>query len=111
MLTSTDYIGIGVLITTATTGIIQIINTIRLKAIDVKVDGNTTAQNALIAHLQGKISDKESQIADARQVAAVLASNPVAVAPAAVVVDKLETIAVNTKETAQAVKDSKGIKK
>ena len=73
-MTSTDYIGIGVLITTAVSGLVQIINAVKLKSIGAAVDGTATAQATLIAELHDKITDKNLQISGARETAAVLAS-------------------------------------
>jgi hypothetical protein len=72
-MTTTDYIGIGVLITTACSGIVQIIGAFKLKAIHEIVNGASTAQDTLIAALRATLDDKNRQIADAKQIAAILA--------------------------------------
>lgn len=73
MLTTTDYIGIGVLITTFFTAFAQFVNAIRIKDIHSLVNGQTTAQNVLIATLHSQLVDRTKQVADAQQTAAVLA--------------------------------------
>jgi hypothetical protein len=70
-MTSTDYIGIGVLISTFFTGMVSVINSWKLTQVHNSVNGNTAAQNALISTLHATIDDKTKQISDARQVAAV----------------------------------------
>jgi hypothetical protein len=103
-MTTTDYIGIGILITTFFSAFGQFINSIRIKDIHGLVNGQSNAQNILIAHLTNKVSDKERQISDAHQTAAVLAES-IKTSPAAL--EKLEEIARNTDETVKAVKDKK----
>ena len=65
-MTTTDYIGIGVLITTFFSGLGQLINSIRIKDIHQLVNGQASAQNVLIATLHSTLDDKNKQIADAR---------------------------------------------
>jgi len=81
MLTTTDYIGIGVLITSITSGMVQIIGALKIKSIDSKADdiiqkvnGAATAQNVRIENLVNHVSDLKSVIAANSQIAAVLAS-------------------------------------
>lgn len=111
--THTDFIGLGILITAFGSVIVNIINAFKLHSVGQAVDGNTTASNVLIAHLQNKVTERDSQIADQKQVAAVLASTvapivaPIIEKPIEQVGQKLDTIAKNTKDTVDALKESK----
>jgi hypothetical protein len=73
-MTTTDYIGIGVLITTFFNAFGLFINSIRIKGIHEIVNSQSTAQNTLISVLQNRVVDKDRQISDAKQIAAVLAT-------------------------------------
>lgn len=74
MLTASDYIGIGVLITTTASAIVSIIVAIRTKDISTKVNGAATVQIAKIEALTNHVSDLKQVIANQDQTAAVQAA-------------------------------------